>query len=158
MADDFYSFEKTLRELGLTEEQLKKAVSEGEIRAFRDESSMKFKKEDIDRHKKALANGRSTFIEEQPTGEFYEELFGDIEETPDPDLLFPHPGRSSDGPLTSTQIAALDPITDLAVAQNEPSQSREAPKTGKSSGSKFLMILTFLIGLVIGAILASQLL
>jgi len=75
VADDFYSFEKALRELHKTEEELKKLVSEGEIRAFRDESSMKFKKEDIDRFKKAL--GADLPTHEAPTGELHEELFGD---------------------------------------------------------------------------------
>ena len=46
--DDFISFEKALRDLQLQSEQLKKLVSEGEIRAFRDGDSMKFKKEDLD--------------------------------------------------------------------------------------------------------------
>ena len=52
MAQDFYSFEKALRELHMEEEELKRLVSEGEIRAFRDQEKMKFKKEDIERFKK----------------------------------------------------------------------------------------------------------
>ena len=52
MAQDFYSFEKALRELHIEEEELKRLVSEGEIRAFRDQEKMKFKKEDIDRFKR----------------------------------------------------------------------------------------------------------
>ena len=46
--DDFVSFEKALRDLKLQSEELKKLVSEGEIRAFRDGQSMKFRKEDVD--------------------------------------------------------------------------------------------------------------
>ena len=46
--DDFVSFEKALRDLNLRSEELKKLVSEGEIRAFRDGDSMKFRTEDID--------------------------------------------------------------------------------------------------------------
>jgi hypothetical protein len=45
--DDFLSFEKALRELKMRSEELKKLVSEGEIRAFRDGDSMKFRAEDI---------------------------------------------------------------------------------------------------------------
>lgn len=45
--DDFVSFEKALRELKLRSEELKKLVSEGEIRAYRDGDSMKFRREDI---------------------------------------------------------------------------------------------------------------
>ncbi len=49
MTDKFYSFERALRELNLREEELKRLVSEGEIRAFRDEDKMKFRREDVDR-------------------------------------------------------------------------------------------------------------
>lgn len=47
--DDFISFEKALRDLKLKSEELRKLVSEGEIRAFRDgPDSMKFRREDIE--------------------------------------------------------------------------------------------------------------
>ena len=46
--EDFVSFEKALRDLQMRSEELKKLVSEGEIRAFRDGQSMKFRKEDVD--------------------------------------------------------------------------------------------------------------
>jgi len=45
--EDFLSFEKALRELKMRSEELKKLVSEGEIRAYRDGDSMKFRREDI---------------------------------------------------------------------------------------------------------------
>jgi excisionase family DNA binding protein len=45
--DEFLSFEKALRELKMRSEELKKLVSEGEIRAYRDGDSMKFRKEDV---------------------------------------------------------------------------------------------------------------
>jgi len=46
--DEFVSFDKALRDLKLQSEQLKKLVSEGEIRAFRDGQSMKFRREDVE--------------------------------------------------------------------------------------------------------------
>lgn len=49
MAKDFYSFDRVLRELHMEEEELKRLVSEGEIRAFRDQDKMKFKKEEVER-------------------------------------------------------------------------------------------------------------
>ncbi len=52
MADDYVSFENALRELALTAEQLKRLVSEGEVRAIRGEqNSMKFRREEIERLK-----------------------------------------------------------------------------------------------------------
>ena len=74
MADEFISFEKVLKELQLQEAQLKKLVSEGEIRAFRDQDKMKFRKEDIDRFRK---KGDDLPTIEAPSGELTEELFGD---------------------------------------------------------------------------------
>ena len=50
MADkDYYSFEEVLKNLKLEEDELKRLVSAGEIRAFRDKNTMRFKAEDVDR-------------------------------------------------------------------------------------------------------------
>ena len=54
MADreDFVSFDKALRELQLNEDQLKRLVSEGEIRAIRGEhNTMRFRRDEIERLK-----------------------------------------------------------------------------------------------------------
>lgn len=52
MADDYVTFENALRELQLTAEQLKRLVSEGEVRAIRGEqNTMKFRREEIERLK-----------------------------------------------------------------------------------------------------------
>jgi hypothetical protein len=48
---DYYSFEEVLRNLKLEEDELKRLVSAGEIRAFRDKDTMRFKAEDVDRLK-----------------------------------------------------------------------------------------------------------
>lgn len=54
--NDYYSFDDVINELSLDEGELKRMVSEGEIRAFKDADKMKFKKEDIER----LRAGEST--------------------------------------------------------------------------------------------------
>jgi hypothetical protein len=56
MAMEYYSFERVLKELLIEEDELKRLVSEGEIRAFRDEDKMKFKRSDID----GIRKGRMT--------------------------------------------------------------------------------------------------
>ncbi len=56
MAVEYFSFEKVLKELQMDEDELKRLVSEGQIRAFRDEDRMKFRRDDIDNLKK----GRQT--------------------------------------------------------------------------------------------------
>ncbi|MCR4315577.1 MAG: hypothetical protein NUW37_04415 [Planctomycetes bacterium] len=45
---DYLNFDKVLDELEVDEEELKRMVSEGQIRAYRDEDRMKFRKDDID--------------------------------------------------------------------------------------------------------------
>src|SRR5204862_2727666 len=49
---EYMSFEEVLKELQVDEEELKKLVSQGELRGFRDGTSMKFKKEDVSNLKK----------------------------------------------------------------------------------------------------------
>jgi len=47
-SDEFFTFDEVLKELKLSEDELKKLVSEGEIRAFKDEDRMKFKRADVE--------------------------------------------------------------------------------------------------------------
>ena len=61
MSEEYYSFEKTLLELQVDEERLRKLVGAGELRAFRDGATMKFKKTDVD----AIEVGSS--VEERET-------------------------------------------------------------------------------------------
>ncbi len=56
MAAEYMTFEDVLKELQIDEEELKKLVSQGELRGFREGKSMKFKKEDVVNLKK----GRET--------------------------------------------------------------------------------------------------
>ena len=59
MADkeQFYSFEEALRELRLKEEELKRLVSEGEIRAFREGDTMRLRRADVENLKSELSGG-----------------------------------------------------------------------------------------------------
>ncbi|MBI2933635.1 MAG: protein kinase [Planctomycetes bacterium] len=49
---DYLSFEEVMRELELTEIELKRMISEGEIRAYRVENSLRFKPEDVEPHRR----------------------------------------------------------------------------------------------------------
>jgi excisionase family DNA binding protein len=55
--EDFYSFEEALRELRLKEEELKRLVSEGEIRAFRQGDTMRLRKTDVHNLRSELSGG-----------------------------------------------------------------------------------------------------
>jgi len=54
---DFMSFEDALKELRLKEEELKRLVSEGEIRAFREGETMKLRKSDVQNLRGELSGG-----------------------------------------------------------------------------------------------------
>jgi excisionase family DNA binding protein len=54
---EFLSFDEALRELRLKEEELKRLVSEGEIRAFRDGETMKLRKTDVETLRAELQGG-----------------------------------------------------------------------------------------------------
>lgn len=54
---EFLSFDEALRELRLKEEELKRLVSEGEIRAFRDGETMKLRKADVENLRAELQGG-----------------------------------------------------------------------------------------------------
>ncbi len=114
MADQFFSFEKVLRELHLEEEELKRLVSEGEIRAFRDEDKMKFKKEDIDRFK-TKKNSDSPTIE-SGSGELTEELFGEEE------------AGAGDVGMVTQQIPDKSFLEEEEVQELEPAKPARAEK------------------------------
>jgi len=57
VADQFYSFDEALGELRLKEEELKRLVSEGEIRAFRDGDTMKLRRNDVESLRSELSGG-----------------------------------------------------------------------------------------------------
>lgn len=54
---DFFSFDEALNQLNLKEEELKRLVSEGEIRAFREGDTMKLRRADVETLKKELMGG-----------------------------------------------------------------------------------------------------
>ena len=76
--DDFISFEKALRDLKMQSEELRKLVSEGDIRAFRDGDSMKFRREDLDDLRRNRS-GELVFSDslEDDTGMVTEEISAD---------------------------------------------------------------------------------
>ena len=55
--DQFFSFDEALRELRLKEEELKRLVSEGEIRAFREGETMKLRRADVETLRNELSGG-----------------------------------------------------------------------------------------------------
>ncbi len=83
MSDEFLSFEKAMAMLHFEESDLKKLVSEGEIRAFRDQDKMKFRREDIERFRKRKEKEAQEAQEvEEPVELLFEEQVEPLEEMP----------------------------------------------------------------------------
>ena len=57
MADEFYNFDEALEQLNLKDEELKRLVSEGEIRAFREGDTMRLRRQDVESLKSELMGG-----------------------------------------------------------------------------------------------------
>lgn len=127
--EDFLSFDKALKELKLKDEELRRLVSEGEIRAFRDGERMKFRREDVDRLKKDTGK----------TIQFTEES-GD---TLTDDLLFDEDDLKlgDDAGMRTAQISNEDTFIDekkkaqSTAATSKKPQSEPRKAQGKSTSS-----------------------
>lgn len=108
-SDDFLSFEKALRELKMRSEELKKLVSEGEIRAFRDGDSMKFRREDVTAlTAKAEGETKLSFADslEDDTGMVTEQISEEDTLLADDDVVETTPTRRSVSPRASRTATA----------------------------------------------------
>jgi hypothetical protein len=76
---DYFSFEDVMKELEVSEEDLKRMVSEGELRAFRDENKMKFKKEDVESLKKGRITEPTIILPSTPSSETTDETVLDLD-------------------------------------------------------------------------------
>ncbi len=97
-SEDFLSFEKALRELQLRSEELKKLVSEGEIRAYRDGDSMKFRAEDVaSLTSQSAGDSNLSFADslEDDTGMVTEQISDEDTLLADDDLVEEAPARSA---------------------------------------------------------------
>jgi len=153
VAEDFYSFDKVLRELQMEEEELKRLVSEGEIRAFRDEDKMKFKKEDIQRFR---GDGTSDLPTLEAGDGLTEELFGaDDGDSGDVGMVTQ---QISDSSFLEEDVEEIAPL-EVESAPERPSggrrpraaagrssRRREAPEPeGEGTGMQVLLVLSTVV-------------
>ncbi len=112
MADEFYSFNEALEQLRLKEEELKRLVSEGEIRAFRDGETMQLRKQDVENLRTELMGGDVV------------DLGGASE-----DLVFEDDADLADAGMATEEISEMDTILDDDVEDvGEIELEEEAPK------------------------------
>ena len=112
--EDFISFDRALDELRLSEEQLKRLVSEGEIRAIRGEhNTMRFKREEIDRLKQDT--GKTIQYTEESSDTLTDDLLFDEND----DLQIEDEG------MATAQISSEDTF----VADEPPAAMAQPPVT-----------------------------
>jgi hypothetical protein len=133
VADEFISFDKVLRELQMQEEELKRLVSEGEIRAFRDQDKMKFKKEDVDRFRKSHTGAKD---ETMGAAEVPEELVFD-EDDANQDVGMATAAISDDSFLEEQPQAAPEAAPEPApTPARAPSRGSARSPSASASGRK----------------------
>ncbi len=106
MSDEFFSFDEALNELRLKEEELKRLVSEGEIRAFRKGETMKLRRSDVESLRNELQGGEVVDLGE----DLVEELVFEEEPSSEPAGL------------------ATQAISDLDTILEDPLDDEPAPE------------------------------
>jgi excisionase family DNA binding protein len=107
---EFYSFDEVLGRLKIDEQKLKRLVSEGEIRAFRQGDEMKFKKSDIDSLNLGVSSEGETREVDLSAGR------GDASDTLTDDLIFDEGDEldlaADDAGLATAEITSQDTFVD----------------------------------------------
>ncbi len=91
--EQFFSFDEALDELRLKEEELKRLVSEGEIRAFREGETMKLRRADVEALRTELSGGEVVDL-------------GDVGE----DLVFEDDVRGAPAGMATEEISEADTL------------------------------------------------
>ncbi len=107
---EFYTFQEVLKQLNIDGQKLKRLVSEGEIRAFREGDEMKFKRSDID-------SLDISDVEEGETREIsLDDTGGEASETLTDDLIFDEGDEldlsSDDAGMATAEISSQDTFVD----------------------------------------------
>ena len=103
MAEDYISFDEALKVLRMEEAQLRALVSQGKLRAFRDENTLKFRRQDIEN----LAAQRGT--QQAPE---------DLGETAVPEVAPPAPEEPAD--LLADTSLDFDDTAETIIGGSEP--------------------------------------
>jgi excisionase family DNA binding protein len=100
---EFYSFDEALKQLRLKEDELKRLVSEGEIRAFREGETMKLRRSDVESLRSELSGGEVVDL-------------GDVKE----ELVFEDDALLEVGDVGEEAGMATQEIADVETILDEP--------------------------------------
>ena len=117
---EYYSLEEAARRLGKSEDQIREMVTNGELRAFRDAGSFKFRKADVDALAPSAPAETAEAAEPEPK-------LAEAEEQPEKDellFLIDEEGTGAD-PDDLTLIGESDEAAALALEEPEQMSSEE---------------------------------
>ena len=97
---EFYSFDEALKQLRLKEDELKRLVSEGEIRAFREGETMKLRRSDVESLRSELSGGEVVDL-------------GDVKE----ELVFEDDAVLEEAGMATQEISDVETILDEPVEE-----------------------------------------
>ena len=128
--EEFFSFDEALSELRLKAEELKRLVSEGDIRAFREGDTMKLRKGDVEALKSELSGGEVVDLGE-----------------PSEELVFEDDGLLDEAGMATEEISEMDTLLEddiedvgeLEIADEEVASAAPAAavsRTGAIAASK----------------------
>lgn len=122
--DQFFSFEEALKELRLKEEELKRLVSEGEIRAFREGETMKLRRADVENLRNELSGGEVVDL-----GDVKEELVFEDDALSDAGLATQEIGMATE------EISDVETILDEGVEDVGEVQEQSATRPARRGGT-----------------------
>ena len=144
---DYYSFDEVLSDLRMEEDELKRLVSAGEIRAFRDQDTMRFKAADVQRLKAEPAADEG--FDEDLELDLEDELDLGDELGDELDLGEPDAGDElvldDDGPEELDLAAAASPRAGVPQRSAPRSQAAAAAEASDSPGMLFMLALSFIL-------------
>jgi excisionase family DNA binding protein len=157
--EQFYSFEEALKELRLKEEELKRLVSEGEIRAFREGDTMRLRRTDVETLRSELTGGEVVDL-----GDVREDLVfeDDVELAEDAGLATQEIGMATEdlGGVETVieEVEIEEEVEEEAGAMAVRGERRtvavvEEPEEYEGAGLRFVLVLTSIV-LVAGLPLA----
>ncbi len=157
--DQFFSFEEALKELRLKEEELKRLVSEGEIRAFREGETMKLRRADVENLRNELSGGEVVDL-----GDVREELVFEDDVLADAGMATQEIGMAPDeySDIETIVDEGVEDVGDVVIEETvteeveedgmpvEASMRRtvrveEVPEEYEGAGMRTLMLITSLV-------------
>ena len=111
--EEFYNFDEALDQLNLKEEELKRLVSEGEIRAFREGDTMKLRRNDVETLKSELMGG--DIVDLGSSGE---------------ELVFEDDLELDDAGMATEEISEMDTLVDPAMIEDVGVEDMDIEEVG----------------------------